>query len=363
MIRESNPFARGFRTMEQGFNEEDRQNMVVPNFMMRRQGLKLQRQGMQNSNDRANRAYNLDLQKFNFSKNMAMEKIREFEITQQRMSDSGGLTPYQKAQLDQQKQNAKLRGEPMPESTPDGLMGSYVKNTDASKRAANAIQSMPLLTDSLDSIYKGISSSLSAGGDVSRTLDAIQSYATGGKISKSQEQLLAKSGISLDSITTATESLQNVMNLPKIEATYQDMRQMFSPRKGDNLSTIHARFQETFNKAKKKDAYAHFYEDHGIPADDAGQGTKAQNNYINQYMNTNQYGSMFEQWLPDSSASPASGGTSAGANVTSVGSSSPSSGVSDDDVKNMMLEMSKKGHPITHEQAAQMIIALKGDGS
>lgn len=370
MIRESNPFARGFNTMEKGFNEEDRQSMLVPNLMMKRAQLQLQRQGLQNTNDRANRALALKSQILNLQNEGLQEKIREFNITQQRLGQNGGLTPYQTAELQQQQQNyeqrkkaAKSRGVPVQEQTPDGLMGSYVQSTQGRTNADKAMQAMPLLAENMDNIYNGISTQLSAGGDISRIGDALQSYITSGKLSKSQQETLSKAGISQDAISLAVENAVNIFGLPKTNEAMEMLKKTFSPRKGDNLSTIHARYQTTFNELKRRAAAAQFYLAHGQPVDDEGQGRQAQQNFINNYMNTNQFGSKFEQWLPDASKSSVSGGTSAGPDVTSVGSSSSSNGVSEDDIKNMMFEMSKNGHQITHDQAAQMIIALKGGGS
>lgn len=379
----ANPFAHGYREMENAFAagqranlNRERANMIEPNFNLRKQGLDLRRQALAQNNARMLRMGQFNQARLALDYQRLQEQMREFEIQQKRLDETGGMTPYQKERLDQQRDSQYYLGKITKQfTTPDGLVGTYKNDPNLSKIDDKVKTSMPLLADSMSTILNGIQSYLTGGGNLNRMLAAVTAYATG-TATPSQEKLLTQSGMTLDAITMAAESLQNVSNLPKIEATYGDIRKMLSPRKGDTLQSVASRLNETFKEQKKRASLAEFRTTYGIPQDPTAK--IAQTNFLREFNNTDQYGSVFEKGLPESKALPKAysentdsemsespkTSSSPAENVTPMGSNveTSSSNISEDDIKNFMYIMSQKGVVMNHDAAKQALESIRKGG-
>jgi hypothetical protein len=178
---------------------------------------------------------------------------------------------------------------------PEGQQGTYrkLREVDASK-LENMTRSMTQLAHSMDLIEQGAKYYGNLPGGMSKYISAMTGYLTGNPSEKDKE-IITKAGISQVAMTQAVENIMNIMALAKTNETLHQVMTMILPQKGDTEATYKAKQQAVFNELKMRTAQAKFALTMGEPIDPTAD--KDSKNYINAFMNSNQYNSVYEKGL------------------------------------------------------------------
>lgn len=205
--------------------------------------------------------------------------IKSIEIAQQ----NAGLKA---AQLAQNQQAYELRqrkaGVAQPTQFPTGEQGltTLLTQKDMSKMQ-DVINAWPQMKSVLSQIQGGAKYFVNNPDGLKKYMSALSATWTG-HASKAQEQLLEKVGVSSQAIVQAQELQMSLMNLPKLQDTYNATAELFTPHKGETVQSLIARLNAVTRDNALRYHQAVFNTQFGVPADD--QAESARDNYVAQHM-------------------------------------------------------------------------------
>jgi len=205
--------------------------------------------------------------------------IKSIEIAQQNSAlKAKGIEQNQQAyELRQRK-----AGIAQPTSFPTGEQGltTLLTQKDMSKMQ-DVINAWPQMKSVLSQIQQGAKYFVNNPDGLKKYMSALSATWTG-HASKSQEKLLENVGVSSNAIVQLQELQMSLMNLPKLQDTYNATEALFTPHKGETVQSFMTRTNAVTRDNALRYHQAVFNTQFGVPADDAAES--ARDKYVAEHM-------------------------------------------------------------------------------
>ncbi len=205
--------------------------------------------------------------------------IKSMEIAQ-RNSD------LKAQQLSQNANNSQLRarkaGIAQQTNFPTGESGmtTLLTQKDMSKMQ-DVINAWPQMKSVLGQVQQGAKYFVNNPDGLKKYMSALGATWTG-HASKEQEKLLESVGVSGNAIIQLQEMQMSLMNLPKLQDTYNATEALFTPHKGETVQSFIKRTNAVTRDNALRYHQAIFNTQFGVPADDNAES--ARDNYVAQHM-------------------------------------------------------------------------------
>ncbi|MFY4731400.1 hypothetical protein [Nitrospira sp. BLG_2] len=245
---------------------------VASRIEYQRQRLKQMDERIRQSQDRLNELQRQFNAKFPYY-------IKGIEISQ-RNSD------LKAQQLDQNNKAYDLRarkaGVAQQTDFPTGESGmtTLLTQKDMSKMQ-DVINAWPQMKSVLAQIQQGAKYFVNNPDGLKKYMSALSATWTG-HASKGQEKLLEQVGVSSNAIVQLQELQMSLMNLPKLQDTYNATEALFTPHKGETVQSFMARTNAVTRDNALRYHQAIFNTQFGVPADNNAE--HARDNYVTQQL-------------------------------------------------------------------------------
>lgn len=182
---------------------------------------------------------------------------------------------------------ARKAGIPSGTQFPDGSTGmtTLLTQKDMSKMQ-DVINAWPQMKSVLSQVQQGAKYFVNNPDGLKKYVSALNATWTG-HASKRQEQLLENVGVSSQAILQAQELQMSLMNLPKLQDTYDATQAMFTPHKGETLQSFMTRINAASRDNALRYHQAIFNTQFGVPADNNAED--ARDNYVSQQLDNDPF--------------------------------------------------------------------------